>query len=208
MLTKTRQEDPQLPDWKFEQRLGAVTRTDRFEFLMSRARNKKVLHIGCADGHLHRFLGSVASELWGVDLSEERIADMRRVGYRNIYQGDAEQLQRIPELRGQHFDAIIAGEMIEHLNNPGLFLDGCRFLSSANTEVIITTPNIEYNPRFETLPAGQLRHRDHRFEWTRAEFEGWAAAVCDRHGYAVEFAGVGEPDPQRGSPTQMAVFRR
>jgi 2-polyprenyl-3-methyl-5-hydroxy-6-metoxy-1,4-benzoquinol methylase len=141
MLTKTRQEDPQLPDWKFEQRLGAVTRTDRFEFLMSRARNKKVLHIGCADGHLHRFLGSVASELWGVDLSEERIADMRRVGYRNIYQGDAEQLQRIPELRGQHFDAIIAGEMIEHLNNPGLFLDGCRFLSSANTEVIITTPN-------------------------------------------------------------------
>ena len=37
--------------------------------------------------------------------------------------------------------------------------------------VIVTTPNVEHNVRFETLPDWiALRHRDHRFEWTRAQF--------------------------------------
>jgi hypothetical protein len=74
--------------------------------------------------------------------------------------------------------------------------------------VIVTTPNVEYNELFETLPAGSLRHRDHRFEWTRAEFAEWAEAIAGRHGYAVEFHGVGPEDAERGTPTQMAMFRR
>lgn len=64
----------------------------------------------------------------------------------------------------------------------------------------------EYNVKFETLPAGKFRHRDHRFEWTRAEFQGWARGVAQRFGYAVHFLPVGPEDPEVGAPTQMGVF--
>jgi hypothetical protein len=74
--------------------------------------------------------------------------------------------------------------------------------------VVLTTPNAEYNVRWPTLPAGRFRHRDHRFEWTRAEFAAWAEAVAVRHGYVVAFHPVGEVDEEVGAPTQMAVFTR
>ena len=61
--------------------------------------------------------------------------------------------------------------------------------------------------RFE-LPAGATRHRDHRFEWTREEFRGWAGGVAAEHGYDVRFEPVGEDDPEVGPPTQLAVFVR
>lgn len=61
---------------------------------------------------------------------------------------------------------------------------------------------------FEGLPAGRFRHKDHRFEWTRAEFEAWARGVAERFGYGVRFAPVGEVDAEVGAPTQMAVFSR
>lgn len=70
----------------------------------------------------------------------------------------------------------------------------------------MTTPNVEYNVRWETLPAGHSRHGDHRFEWTREEFRAWAHQVAGRHGYEVEFTPVGPDDPEVGPPTQMAVF--
>jgi hypothetical protein len=72
----------------------------------------------------------------------------------------------------------------------------------------MTTPNREYNVRFDSLPAGEFRHPDHRFEWTRAEFESWSRQAADRYGYSVEFRAVGVVDPDVGSPTQLAVFRR
>jgi hypothetical protein len=74
--------------------------------------------------------------------------------------------------------------------------------------VVVTTPNREYNVRWETLPAGNLRHPDHRFEWTREEFAAWAAGVASRHGYGVRFLPVGPEDDEVGPPTQMAVFQR
>jgi len=74
--------------------------------------------------------------------------------------------------------------------------------------VIITTPNVEYNPRFETLPAGKFRHKDHRFEWTRNEFQGWADGVCGRFGYAVRMLPIGPEDAEVGAPSQMAMFER
>jgi len=58
------------------------------------------------------------------------------------------------------------------------------------------------------LPAGQFRHRDHRFEWTRAELEAWGLGVAGRFGYAVRFAPIGPAHPDVGSPSQMAVFTR
>jgi hypothetical protein len=74
--------------------------------------------------------------------------------------------------------------------------------------VVITTPNAEYNVRWETLPAGKFRHKDHRFEWTRAEFQTWAVGVAERFGYGVRFLPVGPEDLVVGAPTQMGVFQR
>jgi hypothetical protein len=107
------------------------------------------------------------------------------------------------------WDAATALEVVEHLD-PGRLpaFEHALFGAARPAVVVMTTPNIEYNPRFETLPAGSLRHRDHRFEWTRAEFRGWAAGVAERHGYQVDHRGVGPDDPEVGTPTQMAVFSR
>jgi hypothetical protein len=74
--------------------------------------------------------------------------------------------------------------------------------------VVVTTPNSEYNVRFEKLAAGAFRHPDHRFEWTRAEFREWAATVCHTYGYEVEFRAIGPDDPEVGPPTQLALFRQ
>jgi hypothetical protein len=74
--------------------------------------------------------------------------------------------------------------------------------------IVVTTPNAEYNVRWPSLPAGRFRHRDHRFEWTRAEFESWCSAVCARFGYTVRFSTVGPVDADVGAPTQMAIFTR
>jgi hypothetical protein len=70
----------------------------------------------------------------------------------------------------------------------------------------VTTPNVEYNVKFTGLPAGKLRHKDHRFEWTRAEFRTWGQYIAKAFGYTVRFVPVGAEDPVVGSPTQMAVF--
>jgi hypothetical protein len=72
--------------------------------------------------------------------------------------------------------------------------------------VIITTPNADYNQKFPTLPAGQFRHKDHRFEWTRQEFRAWAQTIAERFGYSARFLPVGDEDEHLGAPTQMGVF--
>jgi hypothetical protein len=74
--------------------------------------------------------------------------------------------------------------------------------------VIVTTPNVEHNVRFPTLPPGAMRHRDHRFEWTRAEFRSWAEATAAAYAYTVRFLPVGSDDPEVGPPTQLAVFTK
>lgn len=98
-------------------------------------------------------------------------------------------------------------EVIEHLDLPRLpALEYAVFGSARPQTVLVTTPNVEYNVRWETLPAGHVRHGDHRFEWSREEFRVWARQVSERHGYGVAFVPVGPDDPEVGPPTQMAVF--
>jgi hypothetical protein len=72
--------------------------------------------------------------------------------------------------------------------------------------VFVTTPNADYNQLFEKLNAGEFRHDDHRFEWSRAEFAAWGTAVAERHGYQVRLVGMGEEVEGVGAPSQMAVF--
>ncbi len=107
------------------------------------------------------------------------------------------------------FDAAAVVEVIEHLDPHRLAsFERCLFEFARPSAVIVTTPNREYNELWTSLPAGKVRHRDHRFEWTRPEFAGWAQRVAETYGYAVRFLPVGPADPERGAPTQMAVFNR
>jgi 3' terminal RNA ribose 2'-O-methyltransferase Hen1 len=107
------------------------------------------------------------------------------------------------------YDAAVLSEVVEHLDLPRLpALEYAVFGAARPETVLVTTPNVEYNVRWEALPAGHVRHRDHRFEWTRAEFRDWAGQVAERHGYTVRYVPVGPDDPEVGPPTQMAVFTR
>jgi hypothetical protein len=57
------------------------------------------------------------------------------------------------------------------------------------------------------IPSGAMRHADHRFEWTRAQFRDWCDGAT-KHGYAVSYSGIGPEDSDVGAPTQMAIFDR
>jgi 3' terminal RNA ribose 2'-O-methyltransferase Hen1 len=106
-------------------------------------------------------------------------------------------------------DAAVLMEVIEHVDPPRLAaLERAVFGYAAPGTVIVTTPNVEYNVRLETLPAGTARHRDHRFEWTRAQFRAWAGQAAAAHGYDVRYLPVGADDPEVGPPTQLAIFTR
>ncbi|GDY22827.1 hypothetical protein LBMAG56_41740 [Verrucomicrobiota bacterium] len=85
-------------------------------------------------------------------------------------------------------DAAAVVEVIEHLDPPRLAaFERARFGCARPGTVVLTTPNREYNGKWETLPAGRFRHRDHRFEWTRAEFHDWATRIAARFSYTVRF---------------------
>ncbi len=104
-------------------------------------------------------------------------------------------------------DAAVLMEVIEHIDPSRLAALGRTvFGAAAPQTVIVTTPNAEYNVRFPALPAGAMRHPDHRFEWTRAQFRDWADEVGGRYGYEVRYLPVGEEDPELGPPTQLAIF--
>jgi 3' terminal RNA ribose 2'-O-methyltransferase Hen1 len=111
--------------------------------------------------------------------------------------------------RLKDLDAAILMEVIEHVDAGRLgALERSVFGHAAPRTVIVTTPNVEYNALFATLPAGAPRHRDHRFEWTRAQFSAWASAAAQAYGYDVRHLPVGPVDPTAGPPTQLAVFTK
>jgi 3' terminal RNA ribose 2'-O-methyltransferase Hen1 len=106
-------------------------------------------------------------------------------------------------------DAAALVEVIEHLDPERLpLVERVVFGEARPATVIVTTPNAEYNALFPNLGAGALRHPDHRFEWTRAEFRAWADGIETRYGYRAVFSGIGREDETLGAPTQMAVFTR
>jgi 3' terminal RNA ribose 2'-O-methyltransferase Hen1 len=106
-------------------------------------------------------------------------------------------------------EAAALVEVIEHLDFDRLSaLADVVFGVGRPKTVIVTTPNAEYNVLFPSLPAGAFRHPDHRFEWTRAEFQQWASGVEARYGYRAAYSGVGEAHPEFGPVSQVAVFTR
>ena len=177
---------------------------------------RTVLDLGCGAGRLiHELLNERQFErIVGVDAST-RDLEMAR---------DRLRLDRLPERQRERvmllqgaltyrdkrlagFDAAAVVEVIEHIDPPLLDAFAAALFGAARPKtVVLTTPNLEYNARFEALHGQELRHSDHRFEWTRAEFEAWARSVAERFGYDVRFEGIGEPDPALGPPTQMGIF--
>jgi 3' terminal RNA ribose 2'-O-methyltransferase Hen1 len=195
-----------------EQRLAAVTAA------LEAAGARRIADLGCGQGALVRRL---LAQPWvdrvvGVDASWRvletaarrlRLADMppRQRARVDLRQGALTYRDK----RLRDVDAAAVVEVIEHLDPPRLDAFARVLFGDARpATVVVTTPNIEYNARFEHLPAGQLRHRDHRFEWTRDEFAAWCESVGRTHDYAVTISGVGPEDPDLGAPTQLAVFRR
>ncbi len=193
-----------------DQRLAAV------QAALKESGAGRVLDLGCGEGKLLRALLHDPSfrEVVGVDVSSRavEIARQRLERFPEEAQARARVLNgsltyRDGRLAG--FDAAAVVEVIEHLDPPRLAaFERVLFEFARPGVVVLTTPNREYNVRWEMLPAGGLRHPDHRFEWTRAEFQAWAERVAARFGYRVTFRPVGPVDPEVGPPTQMGVFVR
>ena len=177
-----------------------------------------VIDLGCGEGRLLRELlkHKQFQEIAGMDVSHRslEVASERL----HLDTMPPKQKERIRLFQGSlmykdkrlaGFEAATVVEVIEHLDPPRLAaFERVVFEHAKPNTIIITTPNVEYNIRFETLPAGQFRHKDHRFEWTRAEFQSWAGDVARRFGYTVTFRPVGNEDAEVGSPTQMGVFTK
>lgn len=107
------------------------------------------------------------------------------------------------------FDCACVIEVIEHIEPMRIpAFERVVFEFAQPRTVILTTPNREYNANYVHMQENALRHGDHRFEWTRAEFEAWTAHICETFGYSCELSGIGEYDAERGCPTQMGVFTK
>jgi len=192
-----------------EQRIGAVVA------VLKQSGARRILDLGCGEGKLIQALLPDRSfeEIVGLDVS-----------YRAV-ETAAERFETLPETqkkrirllhgsliyrdrRLERFDAAAIVEVIEHLDAARLAaFERVVFEFARPANVVITTPNSEYNVRFAEMPSGSFRHKDHRFEWTRNEFESWAIQLAQRHQYGVSFLPIGPYDPEVGAPSQMAVFK-
>ncbi|QDT86541.1 3' terminal RNA ribose 2'-O-methyltransferase Hen1 [Gimesia chilikensis] len=224
LVGETETEDPELendettedlPDKAVplnQQRLGSVMAALRASGAQS------VLDLGCGEGKLLRDLLSDRQfeQIVGLDISVRALEiAAKRLKLKRLPE---RQAQRVKLLHGsltyrdrrlEGFDAAALVEVIEHLDPPRLAaLERMLFEFARPKTVVLTTPNREYNLMWETLPADQLRHADHRFEWTRSEFQTWATGIAEQFGYSVRFLPVGPEDKAVGAPTQMGVFER
>ena len=176
----------------------------------------RVLDLGCGEGRLLKKLLAerYLTEIVGVDVA----AHILEHAARRLKLDDAPEREkaRVKLIQGSlvyrderfnHFDAALLIEVIEHLDAPRLAaMEQVVFRHARPRRVILTTPNAEYNRMWPSLPADKFRHRDHRFEWTRTEFQEWANRVANQEKYVVQFVPIGPEDETVGSPTQMAIF--
>jgi 3' terminal RNA ribose 2'-O-methyltransferase Hen1 len=195
-----------------EQRLGAVLAA------LKASEAHRVLDLGCGEGRLLSLLLAERQfkDILGMDVSYralelaqdklrlDRLPSMQRERIKLIH---GSLIYRDKRLEGYEAAAVV--EVIEHLDPPRLAaFERAIFEFARPGTVVVTTPNVEYNPKFGTLPAGQFRHKDHRFEWTREEFQAWALRIEERFGYVARFLPVGPEDAEVGAPSQMAVLER
>lgn len=195
-----------------QQRHGAVLAALR----ASGARS--AVDLGCGEGRLLQTLLKERGleRIVGMDVSHRALE--RAAQRLHLERLPDRGRQRISLLHGsltyrdrrlEGHDAATVVEVIEHLDPARLAaFERVLFEFARPATIILTTPNVEYNVVWESLPAGAFRHRDHRFEWTRQEFRAWAMQAAERSGYTVRFLPVGPEHVEYGPPTQMGVFSR
>ncbi len=177
-----------------------------------------VADLGCGEGKLLGWLRRERrfTRIVGLDAS---MLSLKRASQRlNIDRAAGEAVDRLQLLHGaltyrddrlKGFDAATLVEVIEHLDEDRLPALGEAVFGHARPRaVIVTTPNSEHNALFANMAPGAMRHPDHRFEWTRAQFGEWIALIESRYGYSAVRSEIGQPHETLGAPTQMAVFTR
>jgi len=178
---------------------------------------QSVLDLGCGEGKLIRMLlkQKQFNKISGMDVSYQELTRCkdrlhwdemapRQKERINLFQGALSYRDK----RLEGFDAAAIVEVIEHLDENRLkSFERVVFECAKPKTVVLTTPNGEYNVLFENMEADTMRHTDHRFEWTRKEFETWANQVANTNNYKVQFLPIGEEDEKVGAPSQMAIFK-
>ena len=179
---------------------------------------KRILDLGCGEGRLLRALldDRAFLEIVGMDVSQRALENVaKRLSLDRL---PPMQKERIRLLTGSlmyrddrlcGYDAAVCMEVIEHLDPARLVAFEKNVFGVAKPgAIVITTPNAEYNANYVTLAGGGHRHKDHRFEWSRNQFQNWATQIAEKTGYSVKFESIGPVDGVLGPPTQMAVFIR
>jgi predicted TPR repeat methyltransferase len=157
--------------WRFPIRGARVV--SRVDEILRLCRGKKVLHLGCTDApytkergerllHTRMLEVTDASALWGLDVSEDGCRMLQEMGFDHVLHGNVEDMSA--SLLAENFDVVVAGEIIEHLANVGLFLDGVREIMSPTTELVVTTPNASSIKGFvHALLRREKVHPDHNY---------------------------------------------
>lgn len=193
-------------------------RLDAVAQVLKDAGVRRVVDLGCGSGKLLKRLlvEKQFQDILGVDvaLRDLEIA-ARRLRLESLPERQRARINLVQgaltyrDARIEGFEAIALVEVIEHIDPERLpAVERVVFEFAKPGIVVVTTPNREYNVKFESLPAGQFRHADHRFEWTRAEFQAWAEGIAARNAYHVRFEPLGDVDADLGAPSQMAIFER
>ena len=195
-----------------EQRIGTVLAT------LKATGAKRVLDLGCGEGKLLRELlkHRQFEEILGMDVSIRTLEIARdRLKLDRLPERQAARLQLIHgsliyrDQRLEGYDAAAVVEVIEHLDPPRLeAFERVLFEFARPGTIVLTTPNREYNVTWENVGPQKFRHGDHRFEWTRLEFQTWAQAVAARHRYTVKCVPLGPENASLGAPSQMGIFSR
>jgi len=175
-----------------------------------------VLDLGCGEGKLIRMLlkEKQFSNISGMDVSYQELTKCKdRLHWDKMAPRQKERINLFlgaltyKDKRLEGFDAAAIVEVIEHMDENRLkSFERVVFEFAKPKTVVLTTPNEEYNVLFENMEAGIMRHTDHRFEWSRTEFETWAKQVAETNNYNVQFLPIGEEDKKVGVPSQMAIF--
>ena len=196
----------------------ARLRAETVHAVLTEVGARTVADVGCGSGALlaHLMADPACTTIIGTDVSARDLeAAARRLGLRDASDRVRERIRLLqssatyedPRIAG--LDAVVLMEVVEHVDpDRHAALEASVLGSAAPRVVVVTTPNAEHNALYPGLAAGAMRHPDHRFEWTRAEFAAWAQGAAGRHGYLVEIRPVGDEHPVHGSPTQLALFRK